>query len=145
MVDVFRPSQDLALRHALEAGLSLIADKPLSHSGHTETLRTLIDLLTDAKHGAAALSGHGMLFASERSSEFERFNLFYIYLQGTFGNELPTRIGEAATVLGSLERREEPNEGMRQRAFEFVQRLLSELDRERALQPLVQPREINYG
>lgn len=140
MTGSYSPSRDVALRQVLQIGLALIDNEDVDPTRRGEVLRNLIGLFTDAKRGAAALSGERLLFAVEERSEFERFDLFFRYLQRSFGEELPTRIGETATVFGSLEKNESPAETTRHRAADFVRKLLLELDQERALTPLVEPR-----
>ena len=105
--------------------------------------RTLSPL--NPQEGSQALRSQNLLFAVEQRHEFERFALFFHYLQDTLGADLPSRLTEAASVLKELRDGSVDDEVKRGRAAELIESLLVALRRERTLSPLNPPRVFHYG
>ncbi len=139
------PSRDLGLQHALENGLALLRHEPLDEARRMQVLDSLIDIFSEANRGSQALLAHNLLFAVEERPAFERFSLFFRYLNDSFGAELPNRLSEGVSVLTELRNGQIGDEAQRTRAEELIDNLLKALQRESALSPLDPPRVFHYG
>ena len=139
-------SKDLGLQHVLENGLALMRHQPLDDEARRiQVLDNLIQIFSEADRGSQALRSQNLLFAVEQRPEFERFALFFHYLEDTFGADLPSRLTEAAAVLIELRNGPVDDETKRGRAAELIESLLTALRQERALSPLNPPRVYHYG
>lgn len=139
------PSKDLGLQHVLENGLALIRQKPFVEARRNQVLDCLIEIFNEADRGSQALQAQNLLFAVKERPAFERFTLFFRYLQDTFGPHLPSRLSEAASVLTELRNGHVNDDKRRARAAELIESLLAAMQRENDLLPLVPPRVFNYG
>ncbi len=138
-------SKDLGLQHVLENGLALMRHQPLDEARRIQVLDSLIQIFSEADRGAQALRSQNLLFAVEQRPEFERFALFFHYLQDTFGANLPSRLTETAAVLIELRVGPVDDETKHDRAAELIESLLTALQQERALSPLNPPRVYHYS
>ena len=110
-----------------------------------QVLDSLIEIFSEANRGSEALLAHNLLFAVEERPAFERFSLFFRYLNDSFGAELPNRLSEGVSVLTELRNGQIGDEAQRTRAEELIDNLLQALQRESALSPLDPPRAFHYG
>ena len=139
------PSEDLGLQHVLENGLAVIEQKPIIEvTRGTQILHSLIEIFSEADRGSQALGAKNLMFAVEQGPAFERFSLFFHYLQDVFGEELAARLSEATTALKEIRKENPPDEVQRLRTAELIQSFLSALHRENARSPLISPNTIQY-
>lgn len=136
------PSMDLGLQHTLEGGLALLRGEDLEEGRRGEILSRLIEMFSEASSGSQAIQAHNLVFAVEQGPAFERFTMLFRHLESSIGTEWPPRLAEAVTVLNQMSHGGLPEEADREKVSEVLQRLLISLRRERALLPLVSPREI---
>ena len=139
------PSKDLGLRHVLEGGLAVIRNEQLDDGRRRVILDRLIDILSEAERGSQAVQARNLLFATEQRSAFERFSLFFRYLNAPFGTTLPNRLSDARDVFGELRDRGASDNVRLQRAGELIEALLGAIKRDAALMRLEAPRRIQFG
>jgi hypothetical protein len=140
------PSEDLGLQHVLENGLAVIEKKPIEGeaSRRTQILDSLIEIFSEADLGSQALDAKNLMFAVEQGPAFDRFSLFFHYLQDVFGDELCARLKEATAALTEIRNAMLHDEDRRRRTADFIQSLLAALHRESARLPLVSPNTFQY-
>lgn len=141
----FSPSQDVGLHSVLESGLALIRDAPVPGTERDRVLDNLILIFSEADRGARALFAQPSPFAVEERPAFERFALFFHYLKETFGTDLPVRLAEASAAFSDLKGGNNDDNVRRERVAALVEALLSSLQREMSLVPLLGPRTFKYG
>ncbi|MES2786142.1 MAG: hypothetical protein V4684_11825 [Pseudomonadota bacterium] len=139
------PASDLALQHILRSGLAVVNDEPIDQARRTDVLHALVEIFSDAQRGSQALAAQNFLMSANESPAFERFALFFRYLNRTCGNDLPQRIAEATQVLSAIEEEHELAPDAKSRVADLFQHLLSAIARESALSPLVSPRELRLS
>lgn len=138
------PSKDLGLRHVLEAGLAIVRNEQIEEDRRALILGRLIDILSEAERGSQAVQAN-LLFATEQRSAFERFSLFFRYLDAPFGATLSNRLSDARDVLGELRDRGASDNQRLQNAGELIEALLAAIKRDAALTALEAPRRIQFG
>ena len=139
------PTSDLALRHILESGLKVVRDEPVDESRRTNVLRALVQIFTEASRGSEAVNSRNMLIAVEEPPAFERFALFFRYLNRTFGADLPARLAEATGVLTAIEQKAQLNAAAKGRVAELIQNMLAAINRESRLSQLNSPKEVRLS
>lgn len=137
------PSQDLGLQHLLQNGLIVLRDGDLGQERTTEVIEGLLEIVSEADRGSEALRSQNLTFALENSRAFERFSLFFRYLQGD-QEELSGRLANARRGLEILESGGSISLPERNSLESLLDDLLQALKKERALAPLHSPREIHF-
>ena len=135
----------MGLRHVLESGLALIRDEPIEPNRRATILNRLIEIFSEAERGSQAVQAQNLLFATEQRPDFERFSVFFHYLDAPFGATLPTRLRETEQALGDLRDRGIRDQARLQQAGEVIEKLLSALKRDAALTPLEPLRDFRFG
>jgi hypothetical protein len=145
MVTRIEPWMDIGLRHALETGLALVRPSPTQKSEPEERIiANLIEILSEARRGSQAVQRNELLTGVRERPAFERFALFFRYLRDTIGDELPTRLEEAASVFEEVKQRKHVDPKRQERTAELIDNLLKSVRREAALSRPVAPRTIVY-
>jgi hypothetical protein len=108
-------------------------------------LRALVQIFTDADRGSQALGAQNLLLAVEEPPAFERFVLLFRYLNQSFGQDLPARLSEAASVLTDIEKNAPLSMQAKTRAAELIEGVLAAIARESALRQLTPPREVQLS
>lgn len=139
------PAMDLALQHILQNGLAVVRDEPLEETRRTSVLRALVQIFKDANRGSETLGARNLLLAVEEPPAFERFVLFFRYLNDSIGQDLPSRLSEATTVLTAIENKANLNADAKKRVADLIQDLLSAIARDSALKQLGSPREVRMN
>lgn len=140
-----RPITDLALQHILQSGLAVVRGEPLEESRRSKVLQALVQIFTDADRGSQALGAQNLLLAVEEPPAFERFVLLFRYLNQSFGQDLPARLSEVASVLTDIERNAPLSAQAKTRAAELLEGVLAAIARESALRQLTPPREVQLS
>lgn len=138
-------TSDLALKHILESGLQVIQGEPIEEAHRTSVLRALVQIFTDASRGSDAVHARNMLVAVEEPPAFERFALFFRYLNRSFGADLPARLAEAVGVLTAIEQHANQGAEAKLRVAELIQGMLSAISRESRLTKLNSPKEVRLS
>lgn len=139
------PSKDLGLRHVLEAGLAVVRNEQIDETRRGEVLDRLIEIFSQAERGSQAVEAENLLFATEQRSDFERFSLFFSYLDDLFGADLPTRLTETKEALGELRNHDALDEARLRQAEELIENLIAAIKRDAALAPLEPPRTFQFS
>lgn len=140
-----RPITDLALQHILQSGLAVVRGEPVEESRRSKVLQALVQIFTDADRGSQALGAQNLLLAVEEPPAFERFVLLFRYLNQSFGQDLPARLSEAASVLTDIEKNAPLSAQAKTRAAELLEGVLAAIAREGALRQLAPPREVQLS
>lgn len=136
---------DIALQHILQSGLDVVRGNAIEGTRRTKVLRALSQIFTDANKGCQALSTQSFLSTAQEPPAFERFVLFFRYLNRSVGQDLPSRLSEASRVLAAIEQQSQLDEAAKTRVAELIQDLLSAMARESALNPLVPAKEVELS
>ena len=139
------PSKDLGLRHVMEAGLAVIRNEQIDEVRRAEILDRLIEIFSEAERGSQAVESENLLFATEQRSDFERFSLFFSYLDMQFGANLATRLAETKEALGELRNHDARDEARLQQAGDLIENLIAAIKRDATLAPLEPPRTFQFG
>lgn len=134
---------DLALKHLLQNGLTVVRGDAVDVPRREDVLRALVQLFSDANRGSQALSARRFLVATNEAPAFQRFVLFFKHLDREFGDELAQRLSEAASVIEAIQQGgQQVAVDARQRTADLISALLNALSRESALKPLVPQRSV---
>jgi len=140
------PISDLALEHILESGLRVLNSDLIDDGRRMSVLHALVQIFTEAGRGSAAVTAQNhMLIALEEPPAFERFALFFRYLNRTFGADLPARLNEASQVFTAIEQDMDIPPAMRNRVAELVEGMLTAIHRESRLVQLAPPKELRLS
>jgi len=136
-------AQDLGLQHMLENGLAVLRGVELGAPRRAKVLRGLLEMISEADRGSAALRAQSLTSALEDRPAFDRFTLFFRYLKDTT-EDLSGQLSTARAALEALDQGKEltPDQGATLEML--LSELLEALERERALAPLHTPREFHY-
>lgn len=137
------PSMDIGLRHALEAGLSVVGTQPATEVD-TRVLDSLVEIFSEAGRGSQAVEQRELLVGLNERPAFERFALFFRYLRDAVGDDLPRRLSETASVFSEVKNREAVDPERRKQAADLIEKLLIAMRREASLSRLVAPKSIVY-
>ena len=137
------PSMDIGLRHALEAGLSVVGTQPATEVD-TRVLDSLVEIFSEAGRGSQAVEQRELLVGLNERPAFERFALFFRYLRDAVGDDLPRRLSETASVFSEVKNRETVDPERRKQAADLIEKLLIAMRREASLSRLVAPKSIVY-
>ena len=138
------PSQDLGLQHMLRNGVAVLRGEPFDPERRTRVVEGLLEIITEADRGSEALREQSLTFALNERPAFERFSLFLQYV-GDSVEDIGNKLARAKEVLEGLEQGNEGSPEDRASVAELLNRLVSALERERALAPLTAPREFHYN
>jgi hypothetical protein len=141
-VEIF-PARDLGLQHLLENGLAVIRDEPALSSRREEVLATLLEVISEADKGGVAVTTQNLLSSMSGGPALERFSTFFRYLKDSFGDDVPERLSEAATVLSALKEQRPHDDESTSRTIRLIETLLNGVRRDRALRPLLPPLDLN--
>lgn len=139
----FEPAQDLGLQHVLQNGLSLIRGRDLEPGRRDQVLDGLLEIVADADRGSAALGAQSLTFALDQRPALERLSLFLRYLDEDT-DQLCAKLAAARGVLEGMRAGQEIPDDAKAELEALLSRLLGAIERERALTPLLPPREIHY-
>lgn len=139
------PTSDLAFKHILESGLRVVRHESIENTRRSNVLRALVQIFTEASRGSQAVNARNMLVAVEEPPAFERFALFFRYLDRTIGADLPARLTEATEVLSAIEQEGKLNADAERRAADLIQNMLTAISRESRLCQLSSPKEVHLS
>jgi hypothetical protein len=136
-------SMDIGLRHALEAGLSVVKAQP-APDVDPKVLDSLVEIFSEAGRGSQAVEQRELLVGVDERPAFERFALFFRYLKGARGDDLSTRLSDTASVFSRVKNREAVEPERRRQAADLIEMLLNAMRPEASLSRLVAPKSIVY-
>jgi hypothetical protein len=138
------PAQDLGLQHALKNGVAVLQGADFDPARRTQVLDGLLEIVSDAGRGSDAMNEQSLTFALNDRPAVERFSLFLRYL-GDSVDDIGGKLASTKHVLEGLEAGQDVDPDERLSAEDLLSRLLTALERERALNPLTAPREFHYN
>ncbi len=138
------PTSDLGLQHVLENGLLILQGGSLPAVRREQILERLVQIFSEADRGAETLRSQKLMFAVQHQPAFERFSIFFRYLKDS-ESDVPKSLSEATEVLRQLQYGNVKNETQKSNLVKVIEKLLGGLRRERALTPLVSPKNISFS
>jgi hypothetical protein len=137
------PSQDLGLKHLLRNGVRILDRDDLAQERRAEVLEDLLSIVSDAESGSEALSARNLTFALQNAQAFEKFSLFFRYLNDS-REDLAATLKSAKTILEDLRSGGAVAAARKSLLKDLLSDLLEALKRERAFAPLQGPRDFYY-
>lgn len=138
------PYKDPGLWSVLENGVAVLKGEEMEDGHRALVLECLVSIFSEADRGASVVAGQNLLVMSGDTAAIEQFSLFFDYLAGPLGDDLPARLNEGHALLKGMAAGQVAAPELRVRTREMLEALLGQLQKAAQLEPLVPMREFSY-
>ena len=121
------PAANVAFRHVIEDGLSILSLKNLEQARSEYVLTVLRELINEAAKGSELVRRHSLVVSSDDRNAYESFSFIERHLGHQYNEQL---IQAAKTALDQLAKKATPSKESHAAADTLLQQLLSSISRE---------------